>query len=179
MHCTCFWPDEAQVHPSLSTLLTFNCFCRFLAKQRPSIVSPYTPKRMPTYGETLSTLHTPHHAIHEPHTYLPTHLHRDTEIRHTDTNCTTATDGSASAASEIEIGSIYSTMRSFARPPRSRQYICCWCDVVWDVEVGGGLPVRRHSYRGHRVWRIADRLKNDKKQLKVASRVDNSGSLIG
>lgn len=27
----------------------------------------------------------------------------------------------------------------------------CSCGVVCDVEGGGGLPVRRHSYRGHRV----------------------------
>ena len=50
---------------------------------------------------------------------------------------------------------------------------------MWDAEGGGGLPIRRHSYRGYRVelWRIADRPKNDKIQLKVASRVDDSGVL--
>ena len=47
------------------------------------------------------------------------------------------------------------------------------------MEGGGGLPVRRHSYKGYRVqlWRMADWLKNDKIQLKVTSRVDNSGVL--
>ena len=47
--------------------------------------------------------------------------------------------------------------------------MCCPCSVVRDVESGGSLPVRRHSYRGHKVelWRIYDGLKNDKKQLKV------------
>ena len=47
--------------------------------------------------------------------------------------------------------------------------MCCSCGVVWDVEGAGGLPVRRQSYRGHRVelWRISDGLKNDKKQTKV------------
>ena len=41
--------------------------------------------------------------------------------------------------------------------------------VGCGMEDGGGLPVRRHSYGGHRVelWRASDRLKNDKKQLKV------------
>ena len=44
--------------------------------------------------------------------------------------------------------------------------------VVWGVEGGGGLPVRRHSFGGHRVklWRASDWLKkqkNDKNQLKV------------
>ena len=41
--------------------------------------------------------------------------------------------------------------------------------VVCGVEGVGGLPVRRHSYGGHRVelWRASDWLNNDKKQLKV------------
>ena len=41
--------------------------------------------------------------------------------------------------------------------------------VGCGVEGGGGLPVRRHSYGGHRVelWRASDWLKNEKKQLKV------------
>ena len=52
------------------------------------------------------------------------------------------------------------------------------------VGCGGwrGLPVRQHSYGGHRVelWRIADWLNNDKTmQLKVARRVDNSGLFLG
>ena len=48
--------------------------------------------------------------------------------------------------------------------------MCCGSyGVVWGVEGGGGLPVRRHSCGGHRVelWRASDWLKNDKKQLKV------------
>ena len=41
--------------------------------------------------------------------------------------------------------------------------------MVRDVEGGGGLPIRRHSYGGHMVeiWRTSDWLKNDKKQLNV------------
>ena len=55
------------------------------------------------------------------------------------------------------------------RPTRSRQIRVL---LVWlGVGCGGwrGLPVRRHSYRGHRVelCRISDWLKNDIKQLKV------------
>ena len=44
------------------------------------------------------------------------------------------------------------------------RYACCSYGVVWGVEGGGGLPVRRHSYGGHRVelWRASD-----EKQLKV------------
>ena len=41
--------------------------------------------------------------------------------------------------------------------------------VVWGVESGRGLPVRRHSYRGQRMelWRASDWLKTTKHQLKV------------
>ena len=49
---------------------------------------------------------------------------------------------------------------------------------MWGVEGAGGLPVRRHSYGGHRVelWKASDWLKNDKKQLKVKqSAWTNSG----
>ena len=47
--------------------------------------------------------------------------------------------------------------------------MCCSYVVVWDVEGGRGLPVRRHSCGGYRVelWRASDRLKNEQKQLKV------------
>ena len=49
--------------------------------------------------------------------------------------------------------------------------------MVRDAEGGGGLPVRRHSYRGHRVelWRIAEWEKTTKKNSRKSSRVDNSG----
>ena len=52
-------------------------------------------------------------------------------------------------------------------------YVCCWCGVVWGVEGGGGLPLRRHSCRGHRVglWRIPDWLKNDKVKQSRQTRV--------
>ena len=88
------------------------------------------------------------------------------------------TDGCASAASEIEVGSIYPTLQELgaAAAKQATCVTCCWCGVVWDAEGGVGLSVRRHSYTRYRVelWRIADLLKNDKKQLK-SSRVDNSG----
>ena len=47
--------------------------------------------------------------------------------------------------------------------------MCCSYRVVLGVGARGGLPVRRHSYRGHTVelWRASDWLKNDKAQLKV------------
>ena len=70
-----------------------------------------------------------------------------------------ATDGCASAASEIEVGSIYPTLHE-VRAAVAKQVTCvtcCWYGVVWDAEGGGGLSVRRHSYtrRRHRVelWR--------------------------
>ena len=69
-----------------------------------------------------------------------------------------ATDGSVSAArnrGRLDIS--YHAGASRGRP-EAGTYVCCWCGVVRDVEgAGGGLPVRRHSYRGNRVelWRIA------------------------
>ena len=74
-----------------------------------------------------------------------------------------ATGSSASAASEIEEGSIYPTMQELVAAA-AKQADTCFAGVVWDVEGGGGLSVRRHSYWGHRVelWRIADRLKKNK-----------------
>ena len=88
-----------------------------------------------------------------------------------------ATDGSVSAArnrGRLDIS--YHAGASRGRP-EAGTYVCCWCGVVRDVEgAGGGLPVRRHSYRGNRVElsRIADWLKSDKNSSK-SSRVDNSG----
>ena len=79
------------------------------------------------------------------------------------------TDGSASAASEIKEGSIYPTMQEL-RTAAAKQADTCVAGVR-GVGCGEwrGLPVRRHSYRGHRMelWRIADWPKNDQKQLKV------------
>ena len=59
------------------------------------------------------------------------------------------------------------------------KYVCCWCGFAWGVEGGGGLSVRRHSYRGHRVevWKTADCTK-EQIHLKVKQRrqlVDTPG----
>ena len=62
-HCTCYWPDKAQVHPSLSTLLDFQLFfAAFLGNQMPSIVPPYAPHTNADVRGDPSTLDTPHHA---------------------------------------------------------------------------------------------------------------------
>ena len=74
-----------------------------------------------------------------------------------------ATNGSASSASEIEAGSISPTMQELlaaaakqaaAAVKQADPYVAgvAWCEM-WT-----GLPVRRHSYRGHMVelWRIDD-----------------------
>ena len=62
-----FLPDEAQRGtPELSTLLDFNRVWSFFSQSAISIVPPhasYECIRMPTYGETPSTLRIPHHAI--------------------------------------------------------------------------------------------------------------------
>ena len=84
-----------------------------------------------------------------------------------------ATDGSASAASEIEVGSIYPTMLELRAAAAKQAANTCVARVVWcGMRRMDGLAVRRHSYRGHRmdIWRIFDWLTNDKKQFKV--RVD-------
>ena len=125
---------------------------------------------MSTYGETPSTLHPPHHGIRATHVYIC--LYTSPEIHRYDIRipiCAMATDGSASAASEIEAGSINPTMQEL-RAAAAKQADTCVAGVAWcgmlRVE---GLPVRRHSYRGHRVelWMIADRLKCSKRQLNV------------
>ena len=87
---------------------------------------------MPTYGETPSTLHTPRHAIYEPDTYNIC-LHTCAEIHRYDIRipiCTMATDGSASAASEIELGSIYPTIREL-RAAAAKQVDTCVAGVAW------------------------------------------------
>ena len=81
-----------------------------------------------------------------------------------------ATDGSASAASEIEVGSIYPTMQEELRADAAKQADTSVAGVAWRG-MWRAEEVSRDSYRGHRVelLRIADWLKNDK------NRVDNSG----
>ena len=73
-----------------------------------------------------------------------------------------ATDSSASAASEIEVGSIYPTMLELRAAAAKLVDSACVARVVRcgtmgmtlfrvvpiGVGCGGGLPVRRHSYRG-------------------------------
>ena len=154
-----FWPDKTQVHQSLSTLLDFQLFfCRFLANQRPSIVPPYAPRTNADVRETPSTSH----AIRAAHVsaYAPPPRHIDTTYLVRISTCTMATDDCASAASEIEVGSIYPTFQVF-RAAAAKQatfcVTCCWCGVVWDAEGGGGLSVRGHSYTRRRhvveLWR--------------------------
>ena len=92
------------------------------------------------------------------------------------------TGGCASAASEIEAGSIYPTLqeRRAAAAKQATCVTCYWCGVVWDAEGGRGLSVGRHSCTRRRqrveLWRIADWQKKDK-HLK-SNRVDNSGVLV-
>ena len=53
------------------------------------------------------------------------------------------TDGCASAASEIEVGSIYPTLQELrtAAAKQATCVTCSWCGVVWDAEGTGGLFV--------------------------------------
>ena len=78
--------------------LTFKCFfVVFQPIRGPPSFDPMPPIRMPTYGETPSTLHTPHHAIRATHVcaHTPPPRYIDTTYGY--------------------------YPRSFARPPRSRQ----------------------------------------------------------
>ena len=86
---------------------------------------------MLTYGETPSTLHTPHHAIRATTRVC---LHTSAEIHRYDIRipiCTITTDGSASAASEIEVGSVYPTMHEELRAVAAKQADTCVAGVAW------------------------------------------------
>ena len=71
---------------------------------------------MPTYGETPSPLHTPHHAIRATRVpaYTPPPRYKDTAYVRIPIG-TMATESSASVASEIEVGSIYPTVQKELR----------------------------------------------------------------
>ena len=102
---------------------------------------------MPTYGETPSTPYTPQRAIRATHVtaYTPPPRYDTHDVRIP--IFIMVTDGSASAASEIEVGSIYPTLQEL-RAAAAKQATCvtCYgCGVAWDAEGGGGLSVRRHS----------------------------------
>ena len=101
-HCTCFWPDKPQVHPSfvysawLSTV-----FCNFLANQMPSIVLLYAAHTNANVRGDL--LHPSHPIVRHTnntrmclHTSAEIHTYRSYDIRIPIS--TMATDGSALAA---------------------------------------------------------------------------------
>ena len=137
-HCTCFWRIKLRYTRvcllSIDFQLFFFVFSQSEALHSSTLCPPYGCRR--TGGPPPPS--TPRTTPYEQHAYLPTHFRRATYIRYADTNLHhghMATDGCASAASEMEVGSIYPTCIT-----------CCWCGVVWDAEGGGGLYVRRHSY---------------------------------
>ena len=108
------------------------------------------PMRMPTEGETPTTLNTPHHAIRATRVCV----HSSAEIRTYDIRApirNLTTDGSASAASEIEVGSIYPTMPELRAAAVKQADNACvarvvWCGI-WRVE---GVSL----YVGIRIGRI-------------------------
>ena len=133
-------------------------------------VSPYAPQtNADVRGDPLHPPHPTPHAIGVTHVSAYC-LHTSAEIHRYDIRiaiCTMATDGSRLPHPKSRYAPSMRRRRKFVRPPRSRQIrVCCSCGVVWVVKGGGGLPVHRHSYRGHRVelWRISDWLQNDKKK---------------
>ena len=150
-------PDFGQIKPRYTRVvllcLTFKWFCRFLVNQRPYKVPPFPP---PT--KYRRPLFTPHSTPYEQHTYLTTHLRRDTYRRHIYTNLhhghrqqRVSCIRNRGRLDLSDDGGASSGRRDAGR------YVCCWRGVVWDVEGGGGLSVRRHSFRGHRVelWRAS------------------------
>ena len=137
--CTCFWPDTAQVHPSLSTLLDFQFISvAFLANQRPSMFPPYASQ---TSADVRGNpLHPPHPAPrHRSITricLLLTHQRRDTEIRHTDTNLHYGHRRQSSVASEIEVCSINAATHEI-RAAAAKQADTCVARVAWCEGCGG------------------------------------------
>ena len=87
-----------------------------------------------------------------------------------------ATDGRTSAASEIEVGSIYPTMQELRATAAKQEDTCvagvAWCGMWWVEGISPCVGIRVGGI-GWELWRIADWLTNDKKQK--SSRVDNSG----
>ena len=56
-----------RIKPRYTRVVYCACFCHFLANQRSSIAPSYAPIRMPTCGETSSTLDFPRHATPAAH----------------------------------------------------------------------------------------------------------------
>ena len=108
------------------------------------------------------------------HTYLRIHIRRDTYIDTSYGRIPICTHGHrrprvSCIRNRGRLDLPYDAGGASRGRREAGRYMCRWCGVVWAVEGGGSLPVRRHSYRGHGVelWRIGDWLKNDKKHLKV------------
>ena len=173
--CTCFWPDKAHVHPRSSTRFGFQVFLSFFSKPEvryagsSTLFSPYAGVRGDPLHPQRSTPHTPHHAIRATHVsaYTPPPRYIDTtygyqfapwphDHRRQCVSC-------IGNRGRLDLSYVAGASR---RRREAGRYVCCWCDVVRDVEGGGGLPVRRHSYKGHRVqlW-ISDWPQNDKKTV--------------
>ena len=117
------------------------------------------PVRVPTYGETPSTLHT---TPYEHHTYLLTPPRRDTYDVDTTYEripiCTMATGGSAAVASEIEVHPIYPTILEL-RTEAAKQADSCVAGVAW---CGMWRSEGVSPYVGIRIggiWWVADWLK--------------------
>ena len=109
-HCTCFWPDKAQVHRVCLLCLTLNCFLSFLSQSEAlhssTLCTPYESRRTGRPPPPSIRRHTSDTRIC---LYTSAEIHRDDIGIPT---CTMATDVSASAACEIEVGLIYPTMQT-------------------------------------------------------------------
>ena len=123
---------------------------------------------MPRYGGTPSTLNTPNHAIRAtlvnayrpPPRYI---VHMDNNLHH---GYRRQLVSCIRSRGRLDLS--YDAGSSCGCREAGR-YECCSYGVVWGVKSGGGPPVPRYSYGGHRVdlWRASDWPKNDKKRLKI------------
>ena len=129
---------------------------------------------MPTYGETTSTLHIPHNATPATDTRIcllrggrTKLLHRRIDRAYVDFGCSLAHCRLWPWCRLVSVSRMYVLCISVEMFCARRQIHMCvllvWRDVGCE-RWKGDLPLRRHSYGGHRVKvsRASDWLKYDK-----------------
>ena len=140
-----------------------------------------SPIRIPTWYGEISTLHIPHHAT--PATHVPVRFAGAARS----SSCIVGkvepiprfsiSDAAGTAVCCLVCKSVcvrmpYLLICISAEVFRQIKVLCCSYGVMWGVEGGGGLPVRRQSYGRQRVelWRASDWLK--KRQKTVESQAE-------
>ena len=146
-HCTCFWPDKAQVQPSFSTLLDVQLFFVVFQPIKEALCSstlcpPYECQRT---GRPIHPPHpTPRYSSTHVSAYTPPPRYRDTTCGYQ------FTPWSLTAVRELHPKSRKAPSilrcRSLARRPRSRQIHVLL--LVWRVVGCGGWrgPLRTSAF---------------------------------